>query len=715
MNLLHIDFETRSAIDLKAVGIDLYSRHPTTAAWCLAYAFDDEDVGLFSDLANVHPNKDVMRHVATGGTVIAHNASFELAIWNNVLAVRHGWPVLKPEQVRCTMAMCYAMALPGSLEKAAAAVGIKEQKDLAGGRLMMQMARPRSVVPCDECVNGMAPKGGNEGTTRYTCTTCRGTGQRIIWWDEADKLDRLYAYCKQDVRVERELDKRLLPLSATEQRVWLMDYYINQRGFHVDRPAIEAAMAIVEAEKRRLDMEIRVATGNFVGFTTEVARITAWLKTRGVVLDGIAKADVLDALAMDDLPDDARRVLKIRQEAGKSSMAKLDKIVAAVSADGRMRNTLQYHGAGPGRWAGRRIQPHNFPRPKIPQKAIAEILETLPTMVDNHGAVATAVWLDNRYGAPLDVLPWCLRGLICAAPGKDVMGADFSNIEGRGLAWEAGEEWKLRAFKAYDDGTGPDLYLVAAGRIWGRPPTDYNKDSIERQHGKVAELACGFGGGVGAFQQMAKTYLVKVDDAIAAEIKTRWREAHPAIVRYWYALEDAALQAVQTGAIIATGPAGRQVKYRVAGSFLWCQLPSGRVICYPYPQIRQVETPWGAIKDALTYMAVPTPAQRLKGKVLPDASNRTDWARISTYGGELSQNITEGVCRDLLAEAMVRLDDQGAGVIIHAHDEALVELSEAAPPAALPAFERIFRHVPAWAAGLPIAADGWRAKRWQKG
>lgn len=682
MSVLHVDFETRSTIDLKAVGIDLYSRHPTTDVWCMAYAENDGPAELlrYPMVAAVSFPAFLARE---GATVVAHNASFELAIWNNIMVPRYGWPPLRPEQVRCTMAMSYAMALPGALEKAAAAVGIPEQKDVAGGRLMLQMAKPRSVAP--------------DGT--------------ITWWDEPEKLVKLYDYCKQDVRVERELDKRLMQLSATEQRVWQMDYRINQRGFYVDRAAIDAAAQVVASEKARLDDQLRAVTGNFVGFNTETARLTEWIANHGVDCSGVAKADVLDLLARPDLPVGVRSALTIRQEAGKTSMAKLDKIVSAVSEDGRLRNTLAYHAASTGRWAGRRVQPHNFPRARIKQAAITSILNTLPLVVANRGPAGAAAFIDNCHGKPLDILPQCLRGLITAAPGKHLLGADFANIEGRALAWLAGEESKLEAFRAYDRGEGPDIYLVAAKRIWGR---DFTKDDPERQHGKVAELACGYGGGVGAFQTMAKTYLVKVDDTLAEEIKQRWRHAHPATSRYWPALEDAVLSAVQGDAIIATGPAGRQVKFKKSGSFLWCQLPSGRVLCYPYPQIRPVMTPWGELKDQLTYMTVPQPDDRKKGKIIDDPSNRNDWARISTYGGKLAENITQAVCRDLLAEAMLRLDDAGAAVVLHVHDEILVEVSEAAPAESLPAFERLVNTVPPWATGLPISAKGWRARRYGK-
>jgi DNA polymerase len=681
MTTLHIDFETRSAIDLKAVGIDLYSKHPTTDVWCMAFAWEDGDPHVLTP-DTFNPLGAIAAHIAAGGVVVAHNAGFELAIWNSVMVPRYGWPPLDYKRVICTMAQAYAMGLPGSLEKAAAAVGIKEQKDLAGGRLMLQMAKPRTVEP-------------------------------LTWWDEPDKLARLYEYCKQDVRVERELEKRLLPLSPKEQQVWQLDYEINQRGFYVDRPAIEAALKVVEYEKARLDAAMRAATANFVGFTTENARLTDWLRTRGADAAGVAKADVLDLLASDQLPDDVRKALLIRQEAGKTSMAKLDKIVSAVSEDGRLRNTLAYHAASTGRWAGRRVQPHNFPRPRIKQEKIEAILDYLPRGVETKGAATMAAHIDNIYGKPLDVLPWCLRSLITAAIGRVLMGADFSNIESRVLAWLAGEEWKLDAFRGYDRGELPDIYIQGYSRTFGIPMAEV-KEQL-RQIGKVIELAFGFGGGVGAYRTMEKAYNPPaMTDGEVDDAKQHWRGAHPATTAYWYTLEDAALSAVQSGAIIAAGPTGRQVKFRKSGSFLWCQLPSGRVLCYPYPQIRQVETPWGEMKDALTYMTVPQPDDRKKGKLIEDPSNRNDWARISTYGGKLAENVTQATARDLLAEAMLRLEDAGAQVVLHVHDEVLIETSEAAPAEALPAFERIVNTVPPWATGLPISAKGWRARRYGK-
>lgn len=333
MTKLHIDFETRSACELKTAGLHNYAAHPTTSPWCMAFAFGDEEPTVWT------PGSwciRVLDHVQAGGIVMAHNAAFELAIWNSICVPRYGWPVLRPEQVRCTMAMAYSMALPGSLEKAAAAVGIKNQKDTAGGRLMMQLAKPREV-----------------------------TGGNIVWWDEPAKLAALYEYCRQDVRVERELETRLMPLSAQEQAIWVLDQKINNRGIYVDLEAVTAAIDVVTAEADRLNADMRAATGNFVGFTTETARIKKWVEKQGVVVDGVAKNDVLEALADADVPEHVKKALRIRQEAGKSSTAKLRAMVEAASAGSRLRGMFQFCAAATGRWGGRRVQLQNLVRPKM--------------------------------------------------------------------------------------------------------------------------------------------------------------------------------------------------------------------------------------------------------------------------------------------------------------------------------------------------------------
>jgi len=375
---LHLDLETRSTVDIKKAGADVYARHPSTDVWCAGFAFDDEPAGLFG--RGLPANENVTRvrvHIERGGTVVSHNSAFELAIWNHVMVPRYGWPVLKPEQCICTMAMAYAMSLPGSLDGAAAAVGLDQQKDMKAWRVMLQLSQPRKMMAA-EC-----PHCNSEGRIgNRICPRCDGNVDIAVpvWYtpeSHPEKFETLYAYCKQDVEVERQLFKRLLPLSQDEQEMWLIDQRINQRGVQVDIKAVKAAKAIVMAEKARLDAEMRLVTGNAVATCNAAGQLTDWLRYRGVEVASIAKNDVVDLLALPTLPDDCRKALKLRQEAAKSSTAKLDAMLLGVCDDGRMRGLFQYHGAGTGRWAGRRAQPQNYPRSSMPQSEIDEIFAML--------------------------------------------------------------------------------------------------------------------------------------------------------------------------------------------------------------------------------------------------------------------------------------------------------------------------------------------------
>ena len=656
MTTLHIDFETRSACELKTAGLDNYACHPTTDVHCMAWAFDDEPVEIIGADSVWWPELPdrVMAHVAMGGEVVAHNAAFELAIWNSVSTLRYGWPKLMPEQMRCTMAQCYAMSLPGSLEKAAAALGVALQKDMAGARVMMQLAKPK-------------PDGS-------------------FWtYDEApDKFQKLYDYCKQDVEVERAIDQRLMRLSVQEQKLWVLDHRINQRGVQVDLRSIDTAIRLVESEKRRLDAQMLRVTGGAVGHCTEVQLLCQWVKSQGVAIKGLAKADVLDALS-GDLPPQVRDALALRKEAAKSSTAKLIAMRERASRDGRVRGTMQFHGASTGRWAGRGIQVQNFPRPRPSTKS--------KHIEDMFMHLGQRDYIDGMYGPCLDAVADCLRGMLTAKPGHELIAMDFSAIEARVLAWLAGEEDVLDIFRTHGK-----IYEHAASGIYDKPIEAVTKE--ERQIGKVAVLALGYGGGVGAFQSMARVYGVKVDDGRAEEIKKAWRASHSNIVRYWYALEDAARNAVDFEETTTAGPADRRVTFKKNGSFLWCRLPSGRVLCYPYPVVKDVETPWGETRSALHFMTV----NGVTGK----------WEETSTYGGSLAENITQAVAACLLREALPRLEEAGLPVVFHAHDEVVVEVPATADESALHRVEKLMAQPPPWAKDMPITAEGWRAFRYRK-
>ncbi len=355
--MLFLDFETRSTVDLGKCGADVYSKHPSTEILCMGYAFDEGPIEIWTPkseepfdvfLFAAVEREDVSRATAQN-CFIAHNAAFEISIWNHVGVTKYGFPPVRTNQFMCTLSMAYAMALPGKLEGAAAALGIENGKDIPGHRLMLQLAQPRDALP--------------DGT--------------FTWWEDDQKFERLYQYCRQDVAVEREIFKRLMKLSDEEQKVWLLDQEINSRGIQVDLKAVNAAIELVKSEKNRLDSSIRHITNNAVATCTATAQLTNWLRFRGVELSGVAKSDVATLLEKDGLPDDCRSALLLRQEAAKTSTAKLEMMRDGVGSDGRIRGLTQYHGASTGRFAGRRIQVHNFPRPKISQDEIENVFEIL--------------------------------------------------------------------------------------------------------------------------------------------------------------------------------------------------------------------------------------------------------------------------------------------------------------------------------------------------
>lgn len=672
-----LDYETFSAIDLRARGLHNYATDESTGAHCLSYGADPERVKIWTE-GEPFP-EELAQHLAAGGIFTAWNAQFEWAIWNLCCVRKYGWPVLPISQVRCSMVRAYAMALPGALEDAAPALGVDQRKDAEGHRIMMQLAKPRK--------DGSMWR-RNEETL--------------------DKFPKLYAYNKQDVRTELACLSRLMELSPSECALWELDHKINNRGVMCDLASVDKAIEIIQSEQKRLNAEMLYVTGGVVGSCNEVQMLGKWIKSQGVDMPGLAKADVLNALAEDDaaaeiwdetMPLAVRRALELRQEAAKSSTAKLVAMREKASSDGRIRNMHQFHGASTGRWAGRGIQPHNLfkTRPGITQEDIEAMFSML----------GDKEMFDLFYGPSMAAVSDCLRGMLIAAEGNELIVCDFSAVEARVLPWLAGQESVLEIFRTHGK-----IYEHAAANIYHIGLEEVTKD--QRAKGKIAILALGFGGGLGAFQAMARGYNVEITDEEADTIKKAWRAANQKIVRYWYDLEEAVLGAMKTGAVYCAGAPGRQVKFRKAGSFLWALLPSGRALCYPYPELRMVTTPWGEEKEQLTFMTVVDVTQKKKAKILPDPNSKGKWQRISTYGGSLAENMTQAVARDLLAEAMVRLESEGIEIVMHVHDEVVAEVKRFRAEYALERMEAIMSEAPAWAKGLPLAAEGFHGKRYRK-
>ncbi|BAE51525.1 hypothetical protein amb2721 [Paramagnetospirillum magneticum AMB-1] len=430
---------------------------------------------------------------------------------------------------------------------------------------------------------------------------------------------------------------------------------------------------------------------------TKAADLTTWLRDQGVETEGVAKAAVRQMLA-GDIEGAARQAVEIRAEAAKASTAKLTAMVKCACDDGRARGLHLVYGAGTGRWAGRLIQLQNLPRGVIKKADLA-----IPLIIDGDIDLVSML-----FGPPLDVISSNLRGCLIPAEGCDFIQSDFSNIEGRITAWLANEEWKIQAFRDFDAGTGRDLYLIGAEKILTLLKVLYahplNENSPERTpYGKVPELALGFGGGVGAFQSMAAIYGMKVTDEEADQIKVAWREAHPRVVALWRNMEDAAFNAISNpGRVVST--AGGRIKYVVKGGFLWMVLPSGRPLAYAHPRIEKRRPAWNIgqdeikLKDTITFMAVNSITRK--------------WERCTTYGGSLAENAIQAIARDLLANALLKLEAAGYPVVIHVHDEALAEVRKGV--GSVDEFKSIMCDTPAWAAGLPVAAAGWRGSRYRK-
>jgi DNA polymerase len=410
----------------------------------------------------------------------------------------------------------------------------------------------------------------------------------------------------------------------------------------------------------------------------------AWAKGQGYEIPSLAK-DELESVLATSLPASVRRVLELRLESAQAATKKLKSLLSWAGTDSRIRGCFKYHGASPGRWTGSGPQPQN--------------LKKLNGVTDVPAAIAAIA--SGRYEEvkaqstnPLALIGSCIRPMLLAAEGCRLVGADFSGIEARVLAWLAGETWKLAAFRAEDAG-GLSVYAITAGRIYGRDPQTVTKESPEREVGKRCELAFGYAGGLGAWRAFEKYgEAISYSDAQVERFKTEWRALHPNIVGFWHALNTAAIEATWTaGKVVACG----RVAFRREGCYLFLRLPSSRKIAFPYPKLICN----GHVGDYVVSFKDASAGQ------WRDCRNGQ-----GAYGGLFAENVTQAVARDLLAEAMIRLERAGYPIVLHCHDEAVAEV--ASDFGSVDAFQKIMTASPVWTDGLPIAAEGWEGARYAK-
>lgn len=633
MPIVTLDFETRSRCDLRTAGLHVYARDKSTEVLCLAYKVDSQPVKV---VGKGQPTPQELKDlVSSGAHIHAHNAEFEFEIWNNVLT---GVPKLDIRQMRCSMARAMTCALPASLGGVAAALGVDAQKDSEGAKIM-----------------------------RIMCATDRRTGQ-FVWTPEYQA--KLESYCVQDVNAEHAVEARLPPLSDFEQRVWELTAISNSRGVLIDFESVQAACELMQIHGERLCGEIEALTEGNVSTGKQVQKMLAQAKTWGLSLEDLSKDTLTEALK-GDLAPEVRKLLELRLEASKASVAKYEKMIKMRCADDRVRGNLKYHGAQTGRFSAAGLQIQNITRGSI--KDIDTLIKALRTR--------DYEFFSMLYPSPSEAASSALRAMITTE--HEFFSADYSSIEARVIAWLAGEEKHLEEYHK-----GADKYVAMARDIFRKRDISAN----ERQLGKLTILGAGFGMGHVKFIESCAGYGVTITPEMSKLSIDTFRAQYPLVVALWKATELAAVKAVRfPGQVFKAGPF---LAYKFSGTSLKCRLPSGRIIYYPFARVTSKETKFGP-KEQLEYRSV------FQGKMV--------WE--SVWGGILAQHATQATARDVMVEAMVALDKAGFDIAFSVHDELCIQSNQ---PERYDEFISIMKSVPTWATGMPIAVGAWRGKRYRK-
>ena len=653
MKTLSLDLETYSSVDLGKSSVYRYVESPDFDILLLGYCADGGEVQVV-DLAQGEQIPTEVIDALTDECVCkwAFNAQFERVCLSRWLR-RNGYPLrneryaapddpcmayLNPAGWHCTMVWSAYLGLPLSLKDVGAALGLDKQKLTEGKELIRYFCVP-----------------GKDGTRRMPASA-------------PEKWATFRAYNLRDVETEMSIQDRLRKYPVPEE-VWSqyhLDQQINDRGIGVDRTLVRGAIGIDKRSREELTARLQELT--MLDNPNSVQQMKDWLAANGLQTDTLGKKQVAELLKT--APEPLKSVLVLRQQLAKSSVKKYQAMENAVCADGRVRGCFQFYGARTGRWAGRNIQLQNLPQNRMPDLEQARSL----VRAGDYDSVRLL------YDSTPDVLSQLIRTALIPSPGRTFFVADFSAIEARVIAWLAGEQWRQQVFAE-----GKDIYCASASQMFGVPVEKHGVNGHLRQKGKIAELALGYGGSVGALKAMGAIEMGLQEDELKPLVDA-WRTANPMIVKLWWEVDRAVTRAVSDKTATET----HSIRFTCQSGMLFITLPSGRRLAYVRPRIG--ENQFGG--SAITYMGTNAAKQ---------------WARLESYGPKFVENIVQAISRDILCHAMQALRD--CAIVAHVHDEVILE---ADPGMSLEAVCERMGRTPPWAQGLLLRADGYATPFYKK-
>jgi DNA polymerase len=647
---LFVDTETYSTTDIRSSGSYKYMEDEAFEVLLLPYAWDDDPVYVLdlTDSADHEELQDVLAGLKDPDVIkVAHNSAFERRAYHREFGFYQ-----PPEQWVDTMILCAMNGLPMSLEAAGAALGLEEQKIKEGTALINYFCKP------------------------CRATIANGGRTRNLPHHAPDKWERFKEYAKRDVEVMRTIYQMLqyFPIPKFERELWATDARINERGVMIDTELAEAAIAVDDAFTEEHTAEMQKLTG--LDNPNSVAQLKDWLASVGIEVGSLNKESIAD-LKKQAIDPTTKRVLELRQLLGKTSTTKYKAMINSACEDKRVRGILQYYGAGrTGRWAGRLVQVQNLPQNHLDD--IADVREVV-----RQRDLET---LELLYDSVPDVLSQLIRTALVAEEGHTFLVADYSAIEARVIAYLAGEQWRMDVFA-----NGGDIYCSSASQMFKVPVEKHGVNGHLRQKGKVAELACGYGGGVAALKAFGAEKMGLTETEMQ-DIVTQWRLASPTIPSLWRRIEDAAVEALArpgTRCKVTRGGTGKVCTFWRDRYALRCSLPSGRLLTY-----------WNARLDET-------------GKICFMGQNQTtrQWEKIDTWGGKLVENVVQAFARDCLAVAILRLEKAGFNICFHVHDEIVAEAPEGSRWEDM---ADIMGQPIEWAPGLLLRADGYQTKFYMK-